>query len=196
MRIIASRESKKVDRLLLPASADDRATRAVVNTIVTAVRQQGDSALLRYARKFDNLDDSIEVPPHEIEEGAARVPPKVRAAIAAAAKNIRKVARRQRPQGWTITTQPGVSVEQRVTPLDRVGCYVPAGRYPLPSSLLMTAIPAREAGVAEVMVACPRPTPVVMAAARAAGVTKMFRMGGAQAIAAFAYGTASVPRVD
>ena len=89
-----------------------------------------------------------------------------------------------------------MTVEQRVTPLDRVGCYVPGGRYPLPSSLLMTAIPARAAGVREVIVACPSPAPIVMAAARIAGVTRLFRMGGAQAIAALAYGTATVPRVD
>jgi histidinol dehydrogenase len=95
-----------------------------------------------------------------------------------------------------MATQPGVTVEQRVTPLDRVGCYVPGGRYPLPSSLLMSAIPAKEAGVLEVIVACPRPAPVVMAAARLAGVDRLFRMGGAHAIAALAYGTKSVPRVD
>ena len=87
-------------------------------------------------------------------------------------------------------------VEQRVTPLDRVGCYVPGGRYPLPSSLLMTAIPAKAAGVGEVMVACPRPDPVVMAAALEAGVSRLFRVGGAHAVAALAYGTATVPRVD
>lgn len=196
MKIIFSRNSKAVDRLLQPVGGDDRATAASVAAIVSAVRRQGDTALLRYARKFDKLDGPIEISKSEIEEGAARVPPKIRAAIAAAAKNIQKVARRQRPQGWRITTQPGVTVEQRVTPLDRVGCYVPGGRYPLPSSLLMTAIPARAAGVPEVFVACPRPEPIVMAAARAAGVTKLFRMGGAQAIAAFAYGTATVPRVD
>lgn len=196
MKIISSSDRKAVDRLLRPAGGDDRATKASVAAIVSAVRRRGDTALVSYARKFDNLDGPIEVSKDEIEEGAARVPPKVRAAIAAAAKNIHKVARRQRPRGWKIATQPGVTVEQRVTPLDRVGCYVPGGRYPLPSSLLMTAIPARAAGVAEVMVACPRPAPVVMAAARAAGVTKLFRMGGAQAIAAFAYGTKTVPKVD
>jgi histidinol dehydrogenase len=196
MKIISSRDSRAVDRLLRPTGGDDRATRSSVAAIVSAVRRQGDKALLSYARKFDNLDGPLEVSKDEIEEGAARVPPRVRAAIAAAAKNIQKVARRQRPHGWRMATQPGVVVEQRVTPLDRVGCYVPGGRYPLPSSLLMTAIPARAAGVPEVVVACPRPAPIVMAAARAAGVTKVFRMGGAHAIAAFAYGTGTVPRVD
>jgi histidinol dehydrogenase len=91
---------------------------------------------------------------------------------------------------------PGVSVEQRVVPLDRVGCYVPAGRYPLPSSLLMTALPAGAAGVAEVIAVCPRPAPVVMAAALEAGVSRLFRVGGAHAVAALAYGTRTIPRVD
>ncbi|MCM3879797.1 MAG: histidinol dehydrogenase [Vicinamibacterales bacterium] len=196
MKIISSRDSKAVDRLLRPVRGSDRATRATVAAIVSGVRRRGDTALLRYARTFDGLTEPLEVSPEEIEEGAARVPPRVRAAIASAARNIRKVARRQLPRGWKVATQPGVVVEQRVTPLDRVGCYVPGGRYPLPSSLLMTAIPARVAGVSEVIVACPRPAPVVMAAARAAGVTRLFRVGGAHAIAALAYGTKLVPRVD
>ena len=196
MKIISSANVNAVTRLLTPPAGRDRRTSAAVATIVSAVRQRGDAALLGYARRFDRLDGDLEVSRDEIEELAVRVPPKVRAAIAAAARNIEKVARRQRPQGWTITTAPGVTVEQRVTPLDRVGCYVPGGRYPLPSSLLMTAIPARAAGVREIIVACPRPAPVVMAAARAAGVTRLFRMGGAQAIAAMAYGTKTVPRVD
>jgi histidinol dehydrogenase len=196
MKIINSRNVKAVDRLLRPVIGVDRATASSVAGIVSAVRRRGDTALLSFARKFDGLDEAIEVSKDEIDEAAARVPPRVRAAIAKAASNIQKVARRQRPHGWKIATQPGVTVEQRVMPLDRVGCYVPGGRYPLPSSLLMTAIPARVAGVPEVFVACPRPALVVMAAARAAGVTKLFRMGGAHAIAALAYGTSTVPRVD
>ena len=196
MRIVPSSNARAVNRLLGPTSGDERKTSAAVARIVAGVRDRGDAALLAYARRFDRLDGALEVPRDEIEELAVRVPPKVRAAIAAAAKNIEKVARRQRPQGWTVKTGPGVTVEQRVTPLDRVGCYVPGGRYPLPSSLLMTAIPARAAGVREIIVACPRPAPVVMAAACAAGVTRLFRMGGAQAIAAMAYGTKTVPRVD
>jgi histidinol dehydrogenase len=91
---------------------------------------------------------------------------------------------------------PGLTVEQRIVPLDRVGCYVPGGRYPLPSTVLMTAIPARAAGVKEVIAVCPKPDVVVMAAALEAGVSRFFRIGGAQAIAALAYGTQSVPRVD
>ena len=196
MKILSAANEKAVERLLTPPSDGDRTTPAAVAKIVSAVRARGDAALLEYARRFDRLDGNLEISQDEIEELAVRVPPKVRAAIAAAARNIEKVARKQRPQGWRVKTSDGVTVEQRVTPLDRVGCYVPGGRYPLPSSLLMTAIPARAAGVREIIVACPRPAPVVMAAARAAGVTKLFRMGGAQAIAAMAYGTRIVPRVD
>lgn len=196
MKIFSSANANAVERLLRPSVALDRTTSAAVARIVSAVRERGDAALLGYAKRFDGLDGDIEVSQDEIEELAVRVPPKVRAAIATAAKNIEKVARKQRPSGWKVNTAPGVTVEQRVTPLDRVGCYVPGGRYPLPSSLLMTAIPARAAGVREIIVACPRPAPVVMAAARAAGVTRLFRMGGAQAIAAMAYGTSTVPRVD
>jgi histidinol dehydrogenase len=193
---MSSRNTKAVDRLLRPPTGDDHAITTAVAAIVAAVRTRGDSALLRYARRFDRLDGALEVTREEIEEGAARVPPNVRAAVVAAARSIEKVARRQRPRRWTIETGPGVTVEQRVTPLDRVGCYVPGGRHPLPSSLLMTAIPARVAGVPEVIVACSRPEPIVMAAAQVAGVTRFFRMGGAQAIAALAYGTTTVPRVD
>jgi histidinol dehydrogenase len=196
IKIISSHNTKAVDRLLSASAAGDRSTAKYVSAIVTAVRRRGDPALLQYARRFDGLEEPLEVSRDEIEEGAARVPPGVRAALAAAARNIQKVARRQRRAEWTLTTVPGVSVEQRVTPLDRVGCYVPGGRYSLPSSLLMTAIPARAAGVREIVVACPRPAPVVMAAARIAGVDRLFRMGGAHAIAALAYGTKSVPRVD
>jgi len=120
----------------------------------------------------------------------------VRTAIARAARHIRSVSRKQVPKGWRHTVAAGIAVEQRVTPLARVGCYVPAGRYPLPSSLLMTAIPARTAGVPEVMVCCPRPDAAVFAAAIEAGADRLFRIGGAHAIAAMAYGTRTVPRVD
>jgi histidinol dehydrogenase len=106
------------------------------------------------------------------------------------------VAAAQLPKSRRVTVAPGITVEQRVRPLDRVGCYVPGGRYPLPSTLLMTAIPARVAGVPEIIAVCPRPEPIVLAAAVAAGVTRLLRLGGAQAIAALAFGTESVPRVD
>ena len=196
MKIISSSNVRAVQRLLAPSSGADRKVTATVASIVSAVKRRGDAALLEFAKRFDGLEGPLEIARDEIDDLAARVPPRVRAAIAVAARNIERVARRQRPNSWNLTLQPGVSVEQRVMPLDRVGCYVPGGRYPLPSTLLMTAIPARVAGVGEVIVACPRPEPIVMAAARAAGITRLFRMGGAQAIAALAYGTRAVPRVD
>ncbi|HCS17995.1 MAG TPA: histidinol dehydrogenase [Erythrobacter sp.] len=131
-----------------------------------------------------------------MQDGLRTIAPELRAALRTAARHIRRVARRQVPRGWRTTVTPGVEIEQRVTPLDRVGCYVPAGRYPLPSSLLMTVIPARVAGVPEVIVVCPRPDPTVLAAAALAGATRLFRLGGAHAVAALAYGTATVPKVD
>ena len=196
IKIVPSTNRRAVDALLSPERTRDAATDRQVARIVADVRKKGDTALIGYARKFDRLDDPLEVTRDEMRLAARTVPPEVRAAIRTAARNIRTVANRQVPRGWRVSVVPGVSVEQRVVPLDRVGCYVPAGRYPLPSSLLMTAIPARAAGVGEVIAACPRPAPVVMAAALEAGVSRLFRVGGAHAIAAMAYGTKTVPRVD
>ena len=196
MRIVDSTNRRAVDALLSPERIRDAATERRVQKIVAAVRRDGDAALLRYARELDDLSGPIEVSTDEMRRAAREVPAPVRAAIRTAARNIRAVARRQVPRGWRLRVAPGVTVEQRVVPLDRVGCYVPAGRYPLPSSLLMTAIPASAAGVAEVVAVCPRPAPVVMAAALEAGISRLFRVGGAHAVAALAYGTGSVPRVD
>jgi histidinol dehydrogenase len=196
LRIVESSNGRAVQALLAPMRTRDSATERRVAAIVGAVRRDGDRALFRYAKRFDQYDGPIEVTEDEMRSAASRVPRSVRAAIRAAARNIRVVAKRQVPRGWRTQVTPGVTVEQRVVPLDRVGCYVPGGRYPLPSSLLMTAIPAVAAGVREVIVVCPRPDPVVMAAAVAAGLPRLFRIGGAHAIAALAYGTRTVPRVD
>ena len=196
LRIVDSGNRRAVRELLAPERVRDAATDRRVAAIVHDVRTGGDTALLRYARKFDGLDGGFEVTPAAMQRAAASVPREVRAAIRAAAKNIRTVAKRQVPKGWRVRVAPGVTVEQRIIPLDRVGCYVPGGRYPLPSSLLMTAIPAIAAGVKDVVAVCPRPEPVVMAAALEAGVSRLFRLGGAHAVAALAYGTASVPRIS
>ena len=196
LRIVDSGNRRAVRELLAPERVRDAATDRRVAAIVNDVRRGGDAALLRYARKFDRLDGPIEVPLAEMRRAAATVPREVRAAIREAARNIRSVAKRQVPKGWRARVAPGVTVESRVVPLDRVGCYVPGGRYPLPSSLLMTALPAIAAGVTDVVAVCPRPEPVVMAAALEAGVSRLFRLGGAHAVAALAYGTATVPRVD
>ncbi len=196
MKIVESTNRTAVYALLAPERSRDRATERRVAAIVSDVRRHGDRALLKYARRFDGLEEAIEVTPAEMRRAAARVPRDVRAAIAAAARNIRAVASRQVPKGWRARIAPGITVEQRVVPLDRVGCYVPGGRYPLPSTLLMTAIPASAAGVRAIIAACPRPAPAVMAAAIEADVSSLFRVGGAHAIAALAYGTRTIPRVD
>ena len=196
MKIVDSTNRRAVATLLAPERTRDAATERAVAKIVAAVRERGDAALTEYAQRFDGLRDPIEVDVDEMRSAARAVASDVRAAIKAAARHIRAVAKRQVPRGWRATIAPGVRVEQRVVPLDRVGCYVPGGRYPLPSSLLMTALPATAAGVKEIVVVCPRPEPVVMAAALEVGVSRLFRIGGAHAVAALAYGTASVPRVD
>jgi histidinol dehydrogenase len=196
LRIVRASDTRAVARLLTPARGDDRAFDRRVQAIVDAVRAGGDRALTRLARQFDGLSAPVEVSPDDLRKGAASVRPDVRRAISRAARNIALVAFRQIPRHFDFEVTPGVSIEQRVEPLARVGCYVPGGRFPLPSSLLMTAVPARVAGVREIVVCCPRPEPAVMAAAVEAGVTRLFRVGGAHAVAALAYGTTSVPRVD
>jgi histidinol dehydrogenase len=196
LKIIDAGDRRAIERLLARARRDDRGFDRRVQAIVDAVRTGGDRALVRFAKRFDRLAAPIEVSADEIRDGAARTEPPVRRAIAQAAAHIARVAARQIPKHLDIDVVPGVTVEQRVEPLGRVGCYVPGGRFPLPSSLLMTAVPARVAGVRDVFVCCPRPEPAVMAAALEAGVTRLFRVGGAHAIAALAYGTPTIPRVD
>jgi histidinol dehydrogenase len=196
IRILRSSNARAVSALIDKRPASDPALERRVRTIVERVRRDGDRALASYARAFDGLEGPIEIDRDEIDESARIVSADVRRAIRFAARNITSVARSQRPRAWTVRPVAGVSIEQRVVPLDRVGCYVPGGRYPLPSSLLMTAIPARVAGVPEVIAMCPKPDPTVLYAARVAGVSRLFRVGGAHAIAAMAYGTSTVPRVD
>jgi histidinol dehydrogenase len=196
IRILEAGDEASVAALLDRAPRRDVELERRVARIVATVRHGGDKALIGYARKFDRLSEPVDVTREEMRDAAAGLSADVRMAIRVAAKHIRHVARRQVPRAWKTTPAPGVSIEQRVTPLDRVGCYVPAGRYPLPSSLLMTAIPARVAGVEEVIVACPRPDATVMGAALEAGITRLVRLGGAHAIAALAYGTETIPKVD
>jgi histidinol dehydrogenase len=196
IRIVDSNDAAAVKGLLWPERDRDGETEQRVAQIVGDVRTNGEAALLRYAREFDRLEGPIEISRKDMQAAAKTVPARVRQAIRVAAKNIRAVAKRQVPRGWKLRVGAGLTVEQRIVPLDRVGCYVPGGRYPLPSTVLMTAIPATVAGVKEVIAVCPKPDAVVMAAALDAGVSRFFRIGGAQAIAALAYGTESVPRVN
>jgi histidinol dehydrogenase len=196
IRIVEASDAIAVKALLWPERDRDGQTDQRVSQIVADVRTNGEAALLRYAREFDRMEGPLEISRREMQAAAKTVPAPVRRALRAAAKNIRAVAKRQVPRGWRVRVGSGISVEQRIVPLDRVGCYVPGGRYPLPSTVLMTAIPATVAGVKDVVAVCPKPDAVVMAAALEAGVSRLFRIGGAQAIAALAYGTTSVPRVD
>lgn len=164
---------------------------AVVAPIIADVRDRGDAALLDYARKFDGFDgDSVLIQPR----GVLR--PDFEKAIETAAHNIREFAQMQLPQEKMIEFSDGRRLGQVVRPLASMGAYVPAGRYPLPSTLLMTIIPAQVAGVPTTCVACPRPSTEILGTAAKLGVGKFFCMGGAQAIAAFAFGTKSVPRVE
>jgi histidinol dehydrogenase len=196
LRIIEASDTRALNRLLARGRGHDAAFDRRVHRIVDRVREGGDAALLRFARRFDRVTGPLEVSRDEMRVGAARVAPDVRRAIGQAARHIARVARRQLPRTSRMLVAPGVSVEQRVEAIASVGCYVPGGRFPLPSSLLMTAIPARVAGVGDIIAVCARPEPAVMAAALEAGVTRLFRVGGAHAIGALAFGTATIPRVD
>ena len=196
VRIIDSTDARQVRRLLDRRTQENRAIVRRVARIVEDVRLRGDAAVGEYARRFDRLSLPAEVSEGEMEAAVRHVPRDVRRAISVAAAHIRRVAMRQLPRGWSVRPSDGIRISQRVLPLDRVGCYVPGGRYPLPSSLLMTATPARVAGVKEVIVMCPRPDATILYAARVAGVSRLFRLGGAHAIAALAYGTKTIPAVD
>jgi histidinol dehydrogenase len=170
----------------------------IVKRIVNDVRRNGDRALRRYAQRWDTLTstDPIRVPEPDLHQAWQNTPADLQQAIAAAAKNIRRFCEWQKPREWRRDIHPGVSVGQFVRPLDSVGCYVPGGRYPLPSTLLMTVIPAQVAGVPRIQVVSPRPAQPTLAAAAFLGVTNFYRVGGAQAIAALAYGTKDIPRVN
>src|SRR5262245_49406781 len=147
LRIIDSRNRATVSKALQRNDRSDRAFERRVESIVARVAVEGDAALLRFARRFDRLSGPVEVTADEMRNAAATVPTDVRRALRLAAQNIARVAFRQIPKHWDLEVVRGVSIEQRVEPLQRVGCYVPAGRFPLPSSLLMSAVPARVAGV-------------------------------------------------
>lgn len=170
---------------------------AVVQPILRAVESEGDKAVLEFARKFDGLGDrALLIPQSEMAEAAGRLSPEIRDAIAVATRNIREFAREQLPKPYFREFSDGRKLGQIVRPLEAVGCYIPSGRYPLPSTLLMTAALAQEAGVPNIVVASPKPTDEILGAAHLLGLRQVFRVGGAHAIAAMAYGTETVPRVD
>lgn len=190
-------ESKDVGRLLSRKAARLAEAEEIVGPILAAVRKRGDSALLEYARKFDKLArKSVRVPKEELLAAGMRLPPEFRAAVDIAASNIRAYSERQMPREWTHEFQPGMRLGQIVRPLETIAAYIPSGTYPLPSTLLMTVVPAQVAGVPNICVASPRPVTEVFGTASLLGVGNVFEMGGAQAIAAFAFGTRTVPRAD
>jgi histidinol dehydrogenase len=186
-------------KFLARRGSRDAAAEGIAARILADVRKNGDAALFRWALRLDGLRlnrKSLWISRTEIRTARRNVPLDLVRAIEHAARNIRRVAEEQLPRSWTITVEPGVRVGQRVTPLGTIGCYIPGGRFSLFSTLLMTAIPAQVAGLKRIVVACPKPSPALLAAAEILGVTEIARIGGAQAIGALAYGTQSIPRVD
>lgn len=197
IKIIQSKNRQILNRLLRTREVRLENAEPVARRIVEDVRRNGDRALMRYASQFDETDlakEGFTVSRKEIREAYRNVPREFIRAMQMAEKNIRAAAERQLPRPWQSATTAGVVVSQIVRPVESVACYVPGGRFPLPSTVLMSVIPAQVAGVKEISVTSPRPAPAVLVAADALGIKKIYRLGGAQAIAAFAYGTRSVPR--
>ena len=169
----------------------------VVAPILEAVRKRGDEAVLEYARQFDSLDGaSLTIPQSDWNAAELRVTPDFYTAVETAARNIREYAALQLPREMRKDFPDGRRLGCVVRPLESMGAYIPAGRYPLPSTLLMTVIPAQVAGVRTICVTSPHPSAEILAAAKFLGVKNIFRIGGAQAIAALAFGTETVPKVD
>jgi len=199
MRILAGLKKDRFVRALEQRGATDLAeVEPPVRRIVSNVRRNGDRALRRYAERWDGLGkgEPVRVPEADLHEAWRKTPPELQGAITQAAENIRRYCEWQKPEEWRREIQPGVCVGQLVRPLESVGCYVPGGRYPLPSTVLMTVIPAQVAGVPQIRVVSPHPAQATLAAAAFLGVREFYRVGGAQAVAALAYGTESIPRVN
>lgn len=196
--------SARLDALLAFGESSDAAVHQRVSEIIDRIRKQGDAALLEYTRSFDQHDPAtaadLELPREQLRAAWDGLPREAAAALEQAAERIRLYAEHQKLASWSYTEADGTRLGQQVTPLDRVGLYVPGGKASYPSSVLMNAVPAKVAGVAEVVMVVPTPrgetNALVLAAAYIAGVDRVFRIGGAQAVAALAYGTETVPRVD
>jgi histidinol dehydrogenase len=198
MRILeGSRRNRFVDALERRGATDFADVEPAVRRIVNDVRKNGERALRRYATRWDGLakNEPLRVPEQELQKAWQQTPPELQEAIRQAAVNIHRYCEWQRPQEWQREIQPGVCVGQLVRPLESVGCYVPGGRYPLPSTLLMTVIPAQVAGVRQIRVVSPKPATITLAAAGFLNVSEFYRVGGAQAIGALAYGTENIARV-
>lgn len=198
----SGRGARKAERLV--ASLERRGAlnlgrvERTVRRIVEDVRRGGDRALLAARAHFDGVSrkEPLRIPPGELHRAWEETSPELHAALKLAARNIAEFAKRQLPAEWDSEPAPGVRTSQRVRPLASVGCYVPSGRHPLPSSLLMTAIPAQVAGVRRIVVVSPRPARETLAAASLLGIDEVYQVGGAHAVAALTYGTPSLARVD
>jgi histidinol dehydrogenase len=197
MRILSGEAALRRVGKLERRGSDRSKLEPEVRKIVEDVRRNGDRALRKYAQKWDGLgaQESVQVSAAEMEAAWTMAAPPLCAALRQAAANIRRFCKQQRPREWRRNGN-GISSGQIVRPLESVGCYVPGGRHPLVSTLLMTVIPAQVAGVKNIRVVSPKPQPEVLAAAHMLGVREVFRIGGAQAIAALAFGTRNIPRVD
>jgi histidinol dehydrogenase len=197
MRIVSGRAADTAVKRLAARGVQFAGLEPRVRCIVNDVRRNGDRSLRRYAQQWDGLaaNQSLRVSEAEMAAAWKKSDPRLRKSLRQAAQNIRCFCEWQKPRSWA-RTRAGISLGQLVRPLDSVGCYVPGGRYPLLSTLLMTVIPAQVAGVNNIRVTSPKPSLEVLAAAAMLGVTDVFRVGGAQAIAALAYGTQRIPRVD
>ena len=193
-----------LDQVLSWDASADEAVEKTVREIIAAIRKRGDIALLEYTVKFDRVQAAsmaeLEIPSSRLQQALDTIPADQRAALELAAARVRAYAEHQKMESWSYTEDDGTVLGQQVAPLDRAGLYVPGGKAAYPSSVLMNAIPAKVAGVGELIMVVPAPDGVVnelvLAAAAVAGVDRVFSIGGAQAVAALAYGTETVPRVD
>lgn len=195
LRLTAATETK----LLAKRRASGRDAARIAARIVRDVQRRGDAALFSWTKKLDRValnSKNVWVSRVEFAEARKKVSREFLAAIDHAARNIRAVARRQKPAEWSFDVEPGVRAGQIVRPIESVGCYLPGGRFSLVSTLLMTAIPAQIAGVREIIIASPQPGAALLAAAEILGVRRVAKVGGAQAIAALAYGSKSIPQVS
>jgi histidinol dehydrogenase len=197
MRIASGREAAALVERLAARQTDFMPLEPRVRRIVNDVRRRGDRALRRYGEKWDGLvpRQSLRVSTRELTDALNSLDAPLRTAVRQAAANIRRFCTWQKPRSWK-RSHNGISLAQIVQPLESVGCYVPGGRYPLFSTVLMTVIPAQVAGVKNIRVVSPNPSPQVLAVACMLGIDEFYRIGGAHAIAALAYGTESIPRVD
>ena len=195
---------RRLEQLLAWDSVSDDAVNQVVQDVIAQIRSRGDAALVEYTARFDGWQPAsaaaLEIPLERLAAAWTAIPDDQRTALQHAADRVRAYAERQKMESWTYTEPDGTVLGQQVTPLDRVGLYVPGGKAAYPSSVLMNALPAKVAGVGELIMVVPTPrgevNELVLAAAHVCGVDRVFAVGGAQAVAALAYGTESVPPVD